>query len=642
MPKTHYHFFKASLVLVLAAVLVGITQLATAQQLSKKARELPISPDDRGDRSAVTSYFLGGMKVAPKPKPQSSEVGVLGGPLTSPLLQVLPVIDGVMSPGEWSDALAQPIGYPTSGWPSYTPNSDVMMYIKNNCENLYFLFIDKRVTQADWDTYGEWTLITSFQFDIGSGNTRDYTWCTNPGVLREGELAWPDVWSPSLDALHGFVGSPSGVIQCYPYACSFWYPQANDPHYPALEWKIKFSPATGAVMEVRVPYDQAAFAAQVSYLNPFTIGFGLYLTRQLGGGFVSIDGSWNGYSSNYPWAGCMWPSDYNTLKLSAPSNPPYMTSFTNFDFQAGIDGYYVYNANSTATFQFDMASNPAQTVNVNWELVGPLPTSTVASSGTNAVTATAVEQTFNFNVPLTGLARGFYDLFVSIEYSGECGPTVQKNHFRIMVKDAGEGYCIVYPGDLNNDGACNFNDHAFLNDYIFNANLNTDWLLGPKRFLTGEIVVETPMDIFRWVPQPSLLWTYPISCYVDADGNGMTHNFDLFGVNINLGRMHGTPKEGSVITAQSFEMIQNFPNPFNPSTTISYFLPEESQVSLKVTDMLGREVAVLVNGRIPAGYHNVEWRPEQEQSGVFFYTITATGLGSGKTFAKTMKMSFAK
>lgn len=78
---------------------------------------------------------------------------------------------------------------------------------------------------------------------------------------------------------------------------------------------------------------------------------------------------------------------------------------------------------------------------------------------------------------------------------------------------------------------------------------------------------------------------------------------------------------GALPTA--FELNQNYPNPFNPTTTIEFSLPVDRKVKLTVFDVLGREVAVLLDSRMTAGFHHVTFDGSQISSGVYFYRLQA-------------------
>jgi hypothetical protein len=71
----------------------------------------------------------------------------------------------------------------------------------------------------------------------------------------------------------------------------------------------------------------------------------------------------------------------------------------------------------------------------------------------------------------------------------------------------------------------------------------------------------------------------------------------------------------------SFQLYQNFPNPFNPSTHIEYQLPHQGFVSLRIYDMLGREVTTLVNEEKAAGTYSLYWNALQYSSGVYFAVL---------------------
>jgi len=89
-------------------------------------------------------------------------------------------------------------------------------------------------------------------------------------------------------------------------------------------------------------------------------------------------------------------------------------------------------------------------------------------------------------------------------------------------------------------------------------------------------------------------------------------------------------------------LLDAYPNPFNPSTVIKYRLPVNSIVSLKVYDMLGREVAALVDGAKEAGYYNAEFNASRLASGIYFARFTATPQNGSLPFSQTMKILLTK
>ena len=102
------------------------------------------------------------------------------------------------------------------------------------------------------------------------------------------------------------------------------------------------------------------------------------------------------------------------------------------------------------------------------------------------------------------------------------------------------------------------------------------------------------------------------------------------------------PPEGAVAGTGSptdYSLGQNYPNPFNPSTTVRYQLPGDSRVSLKVYNVLGQVVAVLVDGTQTAGYRSVEWNASGVASGIYFYEFKAIGTADpAHTFTQVRKM----
>jgi hypothetical protein len=79
-----------------------------------------------------------------------------------------------------------------------------------------------------------------------------------------------------------------------------------------------------------------------------------------------------------------------------------------------------------------------------------------------------------------------------------------------------------------------------------------------------------------------------------------------------------------------FNLYQNYPNPFNPSTKITFHISDLSWVSLKIYDVLGREVTTLINEEKPAGTYEVTWNAANLSSGVYFYELKAGGYSATK------------
>ncbi|NOX17711.1 MAG: T9SS type A sorting domain-containing protein [Chlorobi bacterium] len=103
------------------------------------------------------------------------------------------------------------------------------------------------------------------------------------------------------------------------------------------------------------------------------------------------------------------------------------------------------------------------------------------------------------------------------------------------------------------------------------------------------------------------------------------------------GAFEYSPEIEVVIGApKKFNLEQNFPNPFNPSTIISYSIPEGSFVQLSVFNILGQKVAQIVNERKEAGTYKINFDASALQSGIYFYQITTD------KFSEVKKMMLVK
>ena len=121
------------------------------------------------------------------------------------------------------------------------------------------------------------------------------------------------------------------------------------------------------------------------------------------------------------------------------------------------------------------------------------------------------------------------------------------------------------------------------------------------------------------------------------DGEAFTHNtkFNVYVTN-SLGSPTLIEEENNPLAVSNFELQQNYPNPFNPTTLIRFTLAEQSQINLKVYNILGKEIATLVNDIKGAGIHEVSFDGSGLASGVYFYTLQT------EQFNQTRKMILIK
>jgi hypothetical protein len=92
----------------------------------------------------------------------------------------------------------------------------------------------------------------------------------------------------------------------------------------------------------------------------------------------------------------------------------------------------------------------------------------------------------------------------------------------------------------------------------------------------------------------------------------------------------------NMVIGKEFSSNHNYPNPFSPSTTISFAIPQSSFTTLKVYNILGQEVATLVNEEMKTGAYQVNWRASGNPSGVYLYRLQ-TG-----EFTETKQMILSK
>ncbi len=111
---------------------------------------------------------------------------------------------------------------------------------------------------------------------------------------------------------------------------------------------------------------------------------------------------------------------------------------------------------------------------------------------------------------------------------------------------------------------------------------------------------------------------------IDHDGSLGIHNpqYAVSVLQASLNLITGVKQENNLVPTD-FALEQNYPNPFNPVTTITFSLPEAANVTLKVYDAVGNEIATLHQGQLAAGTFSTRWVAAGEASGIYFYKLTS-------------------
>lgn len=144
----------------------------------------------------------------------------------------------------------------------------------------------------------------------------------------------------------------------------------------------------------------------------------------------------------------------------------------------------------------------------------------------------------------------------------------------------------------------------------------------------------------------------PLTLVADCEGyTTAEHPLDVapsdFALSWDVALGLTTSAGGQVSAPREYALMQNYPNPFNPSTRIRFTLPAASNVTITVYNLLGQDVATLVNALLPAGDQATAWNGRDGSgrvvaSGIYFYRLVASGVSGGNEFTAMRKMLLLK
>jgi len=209
---------------------------------------------------------------------------------------------------------------------------------------------------------------------------------------------------------------------------------------------------------------------------------------------------------------------------------------------------------------------------------------------------------------------------------------------------------LLFSGDLNGNGHPVSQRYANLKGFYKYALMGSDELLISVGMSTGDSVVNGYGAIVigtatnSWtefnIPITYINNDVPSETYITiyiADTSGTTNGTPGSNANIDLLSFSGIAGvEQLSQLPEGFSLNQNYPNPFNPSTKIEYSIPEQSFVQLKVYDILGNEVATLINEEQSAGTYRADFTGSDLASGLYIAQLKAGN------YLKTIKMTLIK
>jgi hypothetical protein len=169
---------------------------------------------------------------------------------------------------------------------------------------------------------------------------------------------------------------------------------------------------------------------------------------------------------------------------------------------------------------------------------------------------------------------------------------------------------------------------------VFFLDANTGWIPSKQNDAT-----QTPF--LAYTTNGGTTWSIQNTPFGDSQGSNAIFSIFFFDINNgwitgDLGRLAKytgtTSVENENVSPDRFILEQNYPNPFNPSTVIRYQVPTGGNVTLKVYNVLGNEIATLVNDEKPEGSYEVEFDASNLGSGIYFYRLQT------KDFTEIKKM----
>jgi hypothetical protein len=186
-------------------------------------------------------------------------------------------------------------------------------------------------------------------------------------------------------------------------------------------------------------------------------------------------------------------------------------------------------------------------------------------------------------------------------------------------------------------------------EFEFDARANSNRIIEPRvaqnggnyivYSLTGPIVITPQMKHFKYNFQMTYPTDYAARLVMNCGTSSITCYFDNISVRESL--PSGVAEDDYLIPAD-FVLYSNYPNPFNPSTTIKYILPEPCAVKIEVFNLMGEKIRKLIDSNQDTGSHQLEFDGSNLSSGIYFYKVEFKSIKNNRSFNSLKKMLLLK
>jgi M6 family metalloprotease-like protein len=262
---------------------------------------------------------------------------------------------------------------------------------------------------------------------------------------------------------------------------------------------------------------------------------------------------------------------------------------------------------------------------------------------------------FTFNIPsMAAIAFDTAGVLYGITRTGDLYTiNIEDGSTTFLVKAKGSYLGMTFNPETNELWATSRAPNLPNKDAIFKVNISTGdtTIVGHTRLgkQTNDIIFDDNNNLYGVIGSAS-----EVSDFISINtSTGAGNIIGSIGIKNILGLAYIEKSvtdidenQNNSVSPSEFVLRQNYPNPFNPATTINFSLPVESEVRLVIYDILGQEVATLINQQMTTGSHSVNWNAMDNgrrnvTSGIYFYKLTANGV-NGQKFQDIKKMILIK